>query len=143
MVCPCTVVNQARLTPEGVLTCTDTRYAMVRELEVAVSVCEAGATLLLVVVNTRTGGVITSAGTSATVYVTSTSAKLPSPAVMRIDPVYVPGASPAGFTLTVTWPGVVPLVGDADSHAAEDAALQLTGAPFALVICTVWPGGAG
>jgi hypothetical protein len=40
-------------------------------------------------------------------------------AVTVTVPGYVPTASPFGLTLTLTDPGVLPLLGEADSHAAD------------------------
>src|SRR5262245_5948946 len=62
---------------------------------------------------------------------------------MRIDPVKVPTANPAGFTLTVIWAGVTPLAGDTLSHEAEEVAVQPVMAPVLVLICTTSPGGAG
>jgi hypothetical protein len=50
-----------------VLTCAETRKAIGRDVEDAVNICAAGETVLLLVVKTRLGGVITSAGLSVIV----------------------------------------------------------------------------
>jgi hypothetical protein len=48
-------------------------------------------------------------------------------------PLYVPAVRPAGFTTTLTVPGVVPLAGAADSHVPPEAAIvKLNAAPLEL-----------
>jgi hypothetical protein len=69
----------------------------------------------------------------AIVNVTATVLGVAPEAVMFTAPLYVPGASPEGFTETFNAAGVAPLAGPIESHPpadAETAAPKLTAAPL-------------
>jgi hypothetical protein len=48
-------------------------------------------------------------------------------------PVYVPGDNPTAFTLTLTVPGVVPVLGDTSSHPPVDTAVAFQVMPAVLL----------
>ena len=63
---------------------------------------------------------------------------------IRMLPVYVPGARPAGFTRYGYLAGCGSASGQSpSSQPAEGVALQFNAGPALLVIRTNWPGGAG
>lgn len=59
-------------------------------------------------------------------------------------PVYVPGVNEPGVTETVTLPGVLPALGDAESHeppvTVATESVKLIAAPL-LLSATAWLGG--
>lgn len=98
-------------------------------------------------VNERLLGLAPIAGVAVTVKLTGMSCGVfvAPEAAIEIVPACVPGVSPAGFTLTVTVPALVPVADVAPltlSHAIFEEAVQLRVPVPAFVIVTDWLAGA-
>ena len=127
--------------PEGLVTLAVTAYWIVRPVEVTDSVC-AGSAPCCKPRNNRVAGEATSAGLA--VNAKTTNSEICPLAVVNVTvPLYEPGASPVGLTVTLTEVGVAPADGLTVSQGAELTAVQGSVRPSEFTICTVWKAGAG